>query len=48
MCILVSRWGYSGSILIPSTSYSQDVVFYPLVNIREGGLATKAAIVIKL
>jgi hypothetical protein len=33
----------SGSILIPSVSYSQDAEFYPLSHIGEGGLATEAA-----
>jgi hypothetical protein len=40
--------GSSGSILIPSASYSQDVEFYPLFHTGQGVLATKAVIVIEL
>jgi hypothetical protein len=42
VCFLVSRWGNSGSISIPSASYSQDVEFYPLLHIGKEGLGTKA------
>jgi hypothetical protein len=40
--------GGSGSILISSASYSQDVEFYLLFHIEKEGLATKAASVIEL
>jgi hypothetical protein len=38
----------SGSIFIPSTSYSEDAVFYLLFHIVQGVLVCKAVTVIKL
>jgi hypothetical protein len=46
--VLSRWWGGSGSISIPTFSYSQDVEFSPLFHTGKDGLATKAVIVIEL